>query len=139
MGCKFCEIIAGKRAASVVLRDEIVTAFMDIMPINTGHVLVVPNMHVSNLAELDEAVGAHMFTVAQRIAYAVRHSGVHVEGVNLMLADGAAAGQTVFHTHLHVVPRYRGDGFGLRFGPRYGGLAKREELEEVAARIKQYL
>jgi histidine triad (HIT) family protein len=76
--------------------------------------------------------------VAHRITGAVRASGVRCEGVNLFLADGEAAGQEVFHVHLHLFPRYAGDGFGLRFGPHYKK-QPREELDEVARQIREAL
>lgn len=134
--CVFCEIVAGSRPASVVHRDKQCWAFMDIRPVNPGHVLVIPVEHASGLSDLDPEVGAQMFRVAQKVAHALRVSGVRCEGINLHLADGRAAGQEVFHVHLHVVPRYRGDGFGLRFGPDYGRLAPRTELDAIAASLQ---
>jgi histidine triad (HIT) family protein len=111
---------------------------MDIQPINPGHLLVVPNQHASSLADLPEEVGAHMFSVAQRLAIALRKSdALRCEGVNLFIADGAAAGQEVFHVHIHVIPRFRGDGFGFRFGPGYGHRPQRSELDSIADQICQ--
>jgi histidine triad (HIT) family protein len=138
-GCVFCEILAGRLPASVVLRDGICTAFMDIQPINAGHVLVVPEDHVSCLADLPESMGAHMFRTARKIAAALYESGLDCEGVNLFLADGEAAGQEVFHVHLHIFPRFAGDGFGLRFGPGYTERPDREDLEDAAKRIREVL
>jgi histidine triad (HIT) family protein len=123
----------------MVYQDELCTAFMDIQPVNQGHVLVVPNRHAPFLADLDEDTGAHMFRIAQRLAAALRRSGVRCEGVNLFLADGEAAMQEVFHVHLHVFPRYKGDGFGLTFSPEYWDRPARSELDEVAQKIKQVL
>lgn len=137
--CIFCEILAGRQTASQVYRDEICTAFMDIQPVNTGHVLVIPNRHAARLAGLDEDTGAQMFRVAHRIALALGRSGLPCEGVNLFLADGEAAMQEVFHVHLHVIPRYPGDGFGLRFSPEYFNLPGRAELDEAARKIRQAL
>jgi len=114
-------------------------AFMDTRPINPGHVLVIPREHVAGLSDLDEKTGAHLFVVAMRVAGALRCSGVRCEGINLFLADGEAASQEVFHVHLHVVPRYVGDGFGLRFGPDYGHMPSRSALDEVAAMIRYHL
>jgi histidine triad (HIT) family protein len=131
-GCVFCEIVAGRSPASFVLRDGICTAFMDIQPVNAGHVLVVPDDHAANLADLPEDSGAHMFRTAEKVASALYESGFDCEGVNLFLADGGAAGQEVFHVHLHVFPRFAGDGFGLKFDPAY---PDREELEDAAKRI----
>ncbi len=114
--CIFCKIIAGEADGDVVYQDELVTAFMDIHPINPGHVLIVPNEHTPDLAGLAPAYGDRMFLTAQRLAAALRRTELAPEGINLLLADGAAAGQTVFHLHLHVLPRYTGDGFGFRHG-----------------------
>ena len=75
---------------------------MDIQPVNPGHLLVVPNVHGMYLADVEPDVGARMFIVAQRLAAAIRASGVRCEGVNFFLADGVAAGQEIFHAHLHV-------------------------------------
>jgi histidine triad (HIT) family protein len=146
-GCIFCDILAGQVPASFVYRDDICTAFMDIQPVNTGHLLVVPNRHATCLADastgsaqvLPPETGAQMFRVAQQLAAALRRSGVRCEGVNIFLADGSAAGQEVFHVHLHVIPRWVGDGFGLRFGPVYGTRPPRAELEQVAQRIRTAL
>jgi len=137
--CTFCDILAGKLPSSILFRDDVCCAFMDIQPVNPGHVLVIPTRHASSLAELDEESGARMFRTAQRIARAVKRSGIKCEGINLFLADGAVAGQEVFHVHLHVVPRYAGDGFGLRFGPDYGNRPGRAALDEMADKIRTVL
>ncbi len=134
--CIFCGILDGSAEASVVYKDEIVTAFMDIQPVNPGHILVIPNHHTAQLADLDPQTGGHMFQIAQRVAAAIRQTEVKCEGVNLFLADGEAAGQDVFHVHLHVFPRYAGDGFGLKFGPDYEQLPSRENLDGMAGKIR---
>ena len=123
----------------MVFEDELVCAFMDIQPVNPGHVLIIPKQHAMFLHDLHEETGGHMFRIAQRIAVAVRRSGVKCEGVNMFLADGEAAGQEVFHVHLHVFPRFVGDGFGLRFGPEYGKQPAREELDDAAEQIGSQL
>jgi histidine triad (HIT) family protein len=137
--CIFCEILSGTAPASVVYRDELCTAFMDIQPVNPGHLLVVPNRHATYLADLPAETGAHMFRVAQQLTRALRHSGLRCEGLNLFLADGRAAMQDIFHVHLHIIPRYEGDGFGFRFGPAYGIRPPRAELDRIAQQIKQAL
>ncbi len=137
--CIFCQIVAGLAPASFVYRDERCAAFMDIQPVNPGHVLVVPLAHAANLAELDEDTGAHLARVLQRLAPIVRRSGVRCEGIDLFLADGEAAGQEVFHVHWHILPRYAGDGFGFRFGPDYGRLPPRAELDRLAAAYRGLL
>lgn len=137
--CVFCEILAGRLPSSQVYRDEQCAAFLDIQPVTPGHLLIVPNDHAASLAEMPEETGARMFRVAQRLAQALRKSGVRCAGVNLFLADGEAAGQEVFHVHLHVFPRYPGDGFGLQFGPGYRLRPPRAELDGIAGRIRAVL
>jgi histidine triad (HIT) family protein len=135
--CAFCKIVRGVVPASVVYSDEKVMAFLDIQPVNFGHVLVIPRVHAKGLSEIDPEVGGQMFKVAMVVAEGLRKSGVKCEGVSLFLADGEAAFQDVFHVHLHVIPRFRGDGFGLRFGPSYGMKPERKELDTVAEQIRR--
>lgn len=116
--CIFCAIVARTAESSIVYEDGDVIAFMDVRPVTSGHLLVVPKRHASGLADLDPEDGGKVFAVGQRIATALRAGALPVDGVNLFLADGIAAGQEVFHVHLHVIPRTRGDGFGLRAVPR---------------------
>jgi len=134
--CVFCRIIKGIAPASVVYIDEKVVALMDIQPVNPGHVLIIPKAHAAQLSELDEETGAHMFRIAMRIVEALRRSSTRCEGVNLFLADGEAAFQEVFHVHLHVIPRFRGDGFEIKVGPHYGLKTDREELDKIAEKIR---
>src|SRR5262245_31180603 len=105
--CVFCEIMRGKHDASIVYEDEDVVAFLDTTPVNPGHTLVVPRRHAANLSELDPEDGAKVFKVAMRMAAAIRGSGVRCEGINFRINDGVAAGQRVFHVHLHVMPRFQ--------------------------------
>jgi histidine triad (HIT) family protein len=137
--CIFCQILAGELAVSLVHRDDVCAAFMDIQPVNPGHLLVVPRRHAASLADLQEEEGEQIFRVEQRLAAALRASGVKCEGVNFFLADGEAAGQEVFHVHLHVFPHYDGDGFGLNFAPAYFHQPERKELDEIAGKIKHAL
>ena len=135
----FTKILQSKVPASFVYQDEKVSAFMDIQPINPGHVLVIPNREVASLADLDEDTGAHLFRIAHRIAKALRKSSLQCEGVNMFLADGQAAKQDVFHVHLHVFPRFRGDGFRWQSSQNYSQLPKRAKLDETAEAIKSAL
>ena len=107
--CVFCAIVAGSSPSARVYEDDDVLAFMDIRPFSEGHTLVIPKAHAAGLDELDPVLGGVVFRTAQRIALALRRSDLPVDGVNLMLADGAAAMQTVFHVHIHAVPRREGD------------------------------
>jgi histidine triad (HIT) family protein len=137
--CEFCEIVAGRAPASVVHRDDQCIAFMDIAPVTAGHLLVVPIEHATHLADLDRDLGRTVFGLAQTLAAAIRRSNLKPEGINLFLADGEAAGQEVFHVHLHVLPRYRGDGFGLKLPAGYGPHADRARLDHDADTIAKAL
>ena len=134
--CVFCDIVADTAPASIVYQDDLVVAFMDIKPINHGQLVVIPREHSTYLADMDEETGKHLFPVTMRLAQAVRNSGVKCEGINLFLADGEAAFQEIFHVHLHVLPRYAGDGFGLAFGLHYGRRPERAVLNDIAERIR---
>ena len=133
--CIFCDIVDGRAEASFIYRDNRVCAVMDIQPVNPGHVLIIPNKHAAYLSDLDEEIGAHMFLIGHQVAKAIRKSEIKCEGINFFLADGEAAGQEIFHVHLHVFPRFHGDGFGLKFGPEYFEQTKRSELDQVAEKI----
>lgn len=136
-GCVFCAIVSRKAPASIVAEDDVTLAFLDLRPINPGHILVVPRAHAAMLADLDPKASGRVFETAMRVAAALRRSGLKCEGVNIHLADGEAAGQEVFHVHLHVFPRFRGDGFGLRVGPLYGRVPDRSELDRIADQIRR--
>lgn len=133
-GCVFCAIVAGTAPASVVHDDASVLAFLDIRPVTPGHLLVIPKRHARHLADLDEAAGERMYRVAARLAGALCASGLRCEGVNLFLADGEAAGQEVFHVHLHVFPRCAGDGF--RIEGDWSIMPPRSELDATAAQLR---
>ncbi|HET9907863.1 MAG TPA: HIT family protein [Anaerolineales bacterium] len=137
--CIFCQIVEGILPASKVYEDEICLAFMDIQPVNPGHILVIPKVHFEDLADLPGDTGAHLFQVAQRIVLSLPKTDIKMEGANLFLAHGEAAGQEVFHVHLHVIPRFASDGFGFRFGPNYSNLPERHQLDAIATQIKQQL
>jgi diadenosine tetraphosphate (Ap4A) HIT family hydrolase len=116
-GCIFCAISARQAQASVVHEDETVVAFMDLNPVTPGHLLVVPREHAVGLEDLDRVTSAHVWSVGQDMARALRRSSMRCEGINVLLCDGEVAFQTVFHFHLHVIPRYAGDGWALKAEP----------------------
>ncbi|MGV9771980.1 HIT family protein [Streptosporangium sp. NPDC003464] len=134
--CIFCEIIAGRAEASVVYADDSVVAILDRAPATVGHVLVIPRMHMAGPADADDAVGAAIWRTAQRVSVALRASGLRCDGVWLSLADGEAAGQEVSHLHLHVVPRYPGDGVVVTADWKE---RSRELLDQDAALIRKAL
>ena len=130
MECVFCGIVDGRVPASVVYGDDLVLAFCDIEPVTAGHTLIAPKRHAAWLAEVDDASADRMFAVGRQVGAAAR-AALACPGVNLFLADGAAAWQTVFHVHLHVIPRWgRQDGMRLIASRRR---PPRVELDRMAA------
>ena len=133
--CVFCKIMAKQIPATVVHEDEDTLAFMDIGQVNPGHVLVALKKHAENIFALDEAQAAAVFRTAARVARAIR-GAFEPQGLSVYQANGAAAGQTVLHLHIHLVPRYEGDGMALTWPVKN---PPREQLEEHAARIRGML
>jgi histidine triad (HIT) family protein len=133
--CVFCKIIAGQIPASVVYQDERTIAFMDIGAVNPGHMLVAAKPHVENIFGLDDALSAAVMRTATHVARALK-TAFAPDGVNLFQANGAAAEQTVFHFHIHVLPRRHGDGLKLVWPVKN---PPREELEQNAARLRAAL
>ncbi len=134
--CIFCKIARREAPAGIVAEDADTLAFLDIQPMTPGHALVIPKRHAAALGELPAALGGKVFAMAMAVAAALRRSGLKCEGVNVYLADGPAAGQEVPHVHLHVVPRFAGDGFGLRVPPGYGRRLSSEERDAIAAKVR---
>jgi histidine triad (HIT) family protein len=134
--CVFCKIICGRSPGSFVYRDEVCTAFLDINPINPGHILVVPNIHVASVSDLSDEQTENLLKVGRNILNAIKNSSIKSEGANFFISDGEMAGQEVPHTHLHIVPRFTGD--KQRFGFSHTS-AKREDLELIAEKIKEQL
>jgi len=139
MSCIFCEIVARRQPAHIIFEDDRVLAFLDIMPVNRGHILVIPRTHAADIWQIESAEAAAMLPAAQKIADALKSADVRCEGLNLWMANGRCAGQTVFHAHLHIVPRFSGDGFGLRFPPHYGHRSADEELTTLAEQVRKAL
>jgi len=133
--CVFCKIVAGKIPASIVCQDEHTIAFMDIGAVNPGHVLVAVKPHVENVFGLDDVVAAAVMRTTARVARALK-SAFAPDGVNLFQANGAAAEQTVFHFHIHVLPRCSGDGMKLVWPVKN---PSRVELDENASRLRAAL
>lgn len=135
--CIFCRIASHRAPASIVCEDDRTVAFMDLYPVNPGHVLVIPREHAESLADLDAAVGGEVFKTAMRIASALRERAIKCDGVNLILADGQAAGQEIPHVHLHVIPRYRGDDFSM--SSRHRSRPTMDDLGRIAEEISSKL
>jgi histidine triad (HIT) family protein len=133
--CVFCGIVAGRIPSTKVHEDELTLAFMDISEVNPGHVLVTVKPHAENIYELDGRLAAAAFQTAARVARAIKKT-YSPEGLTLYQANGAAAGQTVYHFHLHLVPRYEKDGMRLTWPAKN---PPREQLEANAARLRAAL
>jgi histidine triad (HIT) family protein len=130
--CVFCRIVAKQLPAAVVHEDEQVLGFMDIGQVNPGHVLVALKDHAESVFELDDAQAAAVFRAAASVARAVGEAFAP-QGLSIYQANGAVAGQTVFHFHLHVLPRWEDDGMALAWPVKN---PPREKLEEYAALIR---
>ncbi|MBI5046651.1 HIT family protein [Candidatus Micrarchaeota archaeon] len=136
-GCIFCKIVRGEVPSIKVYEDQNILAFMDIKPINPGHVLVVPKQHAELLTELEDRFVGEMLIKAKKIGLMLKKSKLNAKGVNYLLADGADAGQEVFHAHLHVIPRYRRDGFEFRMPANYDKETDLADLERIATKIRK--
>ena len=130
--CVFCRIVAREIPATVVHEDEHTLAFMDLGQVNPGHVLIAVRAHAENLYGLNDAQAGAVLRAAARVARAIRDA-FGPEGLSVYQANGKAAGQTVFHYHVHLVPRYEGDGMALTWPVKN---PPREKLEEAAAKIR---
>jgi histidine triad (HIT) family protein len=130
--CVFCKIVAKQIPATVVYEDAATLAFMDIGQVNPGHVLVAAKAHAENIYALDDEQAGALFRAAAMVSRAIR-AAFSPEGLSVYQANGKAAGQTVFHVHIHLVPRHEGDGMALSWPVKNPA---REKLEEYAAAIR---
>ena len=132
--CIFCEIVRGSSPVSWVYQDDTVVAFMDIQPITQGHMLVVPREHAVLMTDINETAAMRTFRVARKLAAVARHT-LGASGINIIVMDGEAAYQDVPHFHVHVIPRYPRDGFGLTFPESYEQKPPRAQLDAIAAAL----
>jgi len=128
--CIFCKIVAGELPATIVDEDELTVSFMDISPATRGHALVVPRRHARDLLSIEAEDLRAAIAAAQRLAGRMSER-LGAAGVNVLNSCGAAAWQTVFHFHLHVIPRYAGDPLRLPWAPTGG------DMEEIAAAAQE--
>lgn len=134
--CIFCNIASKKAPSAIVFEDDATVAFLDIHPIARGHTLVIPRQHCANLYELTPNLGEVVMQTTVRVATALREE-LKPDGFNLLQSNGHAAGQTIFHFHFHLVPRWQGDGLFL---PRHSlGESDRSNLNALANAIRQRL
>lgn len=127
--CLFCKIIGGEIPATKVYEDEHSFAFLDIHPINIGHTLIIPKEHFTNLYETPDETLSHLAIVIKKLSIAVK-SAVNADGINIGMNNDPVAGQVIFHTHIHVIPRFADDGLIHWHGAR-------DYVEGEAAEVAQ--
>lgn len=139
MNCVFCKIIKRELPASFVYEDELCIAFLDIHPMTEGHVLIIPKDHKERFTQLEDQTAGHIFKVGHKILKAIEKSDFRSEGANLFLSDGVVAGQEVMHTHLHIAPRFKGDGQRVGFMHTDPEQVSRKRLDEIALKISNHI
>lgn len=132
--CTFCDLIHGAAEVSICHEDADSIAFMDIQPVNNGHVLVVPREHYESLLDVPPQIGLHLFKVTMQLANAVRHV-TGSDDMNIVVNNGAAAGQDEPHYHVHIIPRRSGDGFDIPLPFNGSAMPDRTVLDAYAAQI----
>jgi histidine triad (HIT) family protein len=136
--CIFCKILKGESPVSMIYEDEKVAVFVDLQPVNEGHLLIIPRLHAPYMQDVDTETLKHIIEIAKRMNKALRDSKYKCEGVNLFVADGEAAHQEVFHFHLHIYPRFKGDGFGFKYDKaKHFVKASRQKMDEIAKELKE--
>lgn len=131
--CIFCKIAGGEIPSSTVYEDEDFRVILDLGPASKGHALILPKQHYKDLCELDEAVAARVMPLAAKIGKAMKKS-LGCAGFNVVQNNGTEAGQTVFHFHVHIIPRYEGGPSMVTWDP---GKAEPEELAKISATIRE--
>jgi histidine triad (HIT) family protein len=135
VNCIFCKIVAEQAPASVVYQDGTTIAFLDIRPLNIGHILVIPKAHYVDIFDIPADLLGHVHKISKIVAPAVK-SAAEADGISIIQQNGRAAGQDIFHLHVHVVPRFEGQKL-----PRFSELSmvERSVLDEMATKIKRCL
>ena len=131
VNCIFCKIANGEIPSKTLYEDDNFRVFLDLGPAAKGHALIVPKEHYANLYELPEDTAADVMRLAKKMALQIKDK-LQCDGLNLVQNNGEPAGQTVHHFHMHVIPRYKGDGQKIGWKP---GEPTQEELEEIRSRI----
>ena len=133
--CIFCRIAQKQVPASLVYEDEKAMAFLDIRPLNEGHTLIIPKEHYETVFDIPQKLIMHLHGITKQVAIAVKKA-TKADGIGIMQQNGEAAGQEVFHLHIHIIPRYEGQKL-----PRFSDIkeADKEKLSQTAAKIKKYL
>jgi histidine triad (HIT) family protein len=132
--CIFCDLVQGSAEVSICYEDDVALAFMDVQPVNAGHVLVIPRDHYETLRDIPRAVGWHLFHVATRLIPVIQ-AVAGADDMNIIVNSGPAAGQNVFHYHIHLIPRKKGDGFDVPLPFPGSDMPHRHMLDAMAVRI----
>ena len=130
--CVFCKIVSGEIPSYTVYEDEQFKAILDISPSEKGHVIILPKNHAANIVDLPVVDASQIFVVAKKIATALLEA-YFLDGVNILQNNGEAAGQTVYHLHVHVIPRYKEDTVTIKWAQKH---LEKEDFEQVAEQIK---
>ena len=133
--CIFCKIANGEIPSSTVYEDEMFRVILDLSPATKGHALVLPKQHFRNIFDIDEKTSSRLFVVASKVARAMNET-LKCDGMNIVQNNEEIAGQTVFHFHLHIIPRYANDGQNINW---IAGNSKPEELQKIASHIRSAL
>ena len=133
--CIFCRIAKGEIPCSKVYEDDNVLAFLDLAPVHHGHILVIPKSHHKDMLEVPSELGSAVFAALQKVAAAVMKA-TGAQGFNVMQNNGLAAGQTVFHIHWHIIPRFEDDGLNMW---EQGSYSDMEAMQAMAAKVASYL
>ena len=129
--CIFCKLANGVIPTNSLYEDDVVKVIFDAGPASSGHVLILPKEHFDNVYALDDDTAAHVFQVAVKVAKALKE-GLNLEGLNIVQNNGEIAGQTVFHFHMHIIPRYKGDTVNVGWKP---GDVTDEEIEKIKSLV----
>lgn len=129
--CIFCKLANGIIPTNSLYEDDVVKVIFDAGPASSGHVLILPKEHFDNVYSLDDDTAAHIFQVAVKVAKALKE-GLNLEGLNIVQNNGEIAGQTVFHFHMHIIPRYKGDTVNVGWKP---GEVTDEEIEKIKSLV----
>ncbi len=131
--CLFCKIANGEIPSATVYEDSICRVILDVNPANKGHALIIPKEHFDNIYSMDAETAAKIFTIATEVAKAQK-AELNPDGLNILQNNGEAAGQTVFHFHMHLVPRYIKDNVTMTWIP---GKADTEELSALSKALRK--
>lgn len=135
MDCIFCKIAAGEIPSKTIYEDDKVKVIFDVSPATLGHTLVIPKKHAANVFEIEDELLAHAYIVAKKIAAALKEA-TGCKGINILQNNGEVAGQSVFHLHIHVIPRYDDDDAHIKWTPK---TQDTEGLEKIAKKVKELI